>query len=352
MSTSAMSVVGPRGTHAHVARRGHASIDRALAFVDASYDVLYAYAAHRTGSHAAAGAIIDAVLMETCSRSMAFWWFGTLNIASALRAVDQMIASRASERSDVAEEYAKSIPWFTTAEDKASIAALHDALWTQPTVAQRLIVLSLLVGLSPAAIAKDLRMQPATVEAQLAKAIESFVATWQPAPAVRSKLDSLVFLPTSGADRVAALRQALTQKYSSLKFRSYQWAIVGGIFAVLSNVIVASVLAFAVVTQPPATLRGVRMQVASLDAVLIERDMRAEQVRQSVDRQLREVRRLAATDATRKLTDVGLGIARDALQQEQRQEKVITDLQALMRRAATAMAPIMRTIAQVLRWVQ
>ncbi len=122
--------------------------------------------------------------------------------------------------------------------------------------------------------------------------------------------------------------------------RRYQWVILAGLFAVLSNVVVASVLAFAVITVPPTSLKATRSELGSLDAVLLKRQIAISNAKGSVIATFRETQRIAAFSATRNFTSLGLATALEALTSEQDQEAEVNRLMKLMEKAKTAFAPI------------
>jgi hypothetical protein len=277
---------------------------------------------------------------------MSLWWFGTLSLKLLLDAADEALKSRGATAADLGTFYLPSLVWLDDAEKK-SVATLHDALWTLPRDAQRLLILSMLVGLSDDRIGQVLRIPTTDVASQLKTAKEFLLSRWQPMTDVAQKLQSLVFVPSLDIRSETQLRFSVVEKYNALRFRRYQWVIIGGLFAVMSNVIVASVLAFAVVTEPPSSLRGTRTQVASLDAVLLKRQIAIDQAKGNVAASFKEAQRLAAYDVSRDFTALGLASALESLKAQQDQEAEVDRLLKIMQRAQTAMAPVLNPVVKL-----
>ena len=244
--------------------------------------------------------------------------------------------------------YLPSLVWLSEAE-RQSVGTLHDALWSLPKEAERLLVLSMLVGLSDTHISQVLQMPVDKVTAKLAIAKDFLLTRWQPLTGVATQLQSLVIIPGLDIKSETTLRFAVVEKYNSLRFRRYQWVILGGLFAVMSNVIVASVLAFAVVTAPPSSLRDARTQVASLDAVLLKRQLAINAAKGSVAASFKEAQRLTAYDVSRNFTNLGLASALESLKAEQDQEAEVENIIQLMQRAPTAFAPVLSPIVKLVQ---
>ncbi len=319
-----------------------------LDFLDSSKEVFYAYLYHRTGSQKAAQTLMSSVYSDVLVRTMSLWWFGTLNLRLLLDRADKAIAEQPTKDADIDRVYIGSLPWLS-ADERRSVSSLHDTLWSLPLPSQRLMILCVLIGLSNEQIAGHLSMPVAEVTAQIASANALLLERWQPRAELAEKLGSLIFVPSLDLRSETELRSVMVEKYSALRLRRTQWVIVGGIFAVLSNVIVASVLAFAVVTQPPTSLQGTRTQVASLDAVLLNRRMELSDAKDSVRASFREAQRITAYSVSRDFTELGLSSALETLTAEQAQEKDVGRLQKLLERARTAMAPIVRIALEGVR---
>ncbi len=309
-----------------------------LEFLDATKEVFYGYLYHRTGSAELAKTIQSEIYLDVLSRAMSLWWFGTLSLGILLDAADNALKNKDIAAADIDTVYLPNLAFLTDA-DKKAMATMHDALWSLPREAQRLLILSMLVGLSTEKISEITRLHKEEVTNQIAVAKDLLLTRWQPAGEVAGKLDSLVFVPALDIRSEMKLRFGVVEKYNALRFRRYQWVIIGGLFAVMSNVIVASVLAFAVIVQPASSLKGARTQVASLDAVLLKRQLAVQQAKQSVAVSFKEAQRLTAYDVSRDLTSLGLAAALESLSHEQDQEKEVDKLIKLMQRAQTALAP-------------
>lgn len=331
--TSTAPAPARRGIDLAVLRRGARDY---LDFLDRTKEVFFAFLYHRTGSIDVARALVSESYIDVLSRAMSLWWFGALTLRTLLDAADRALRTRSAQASDLDQHYVASLPWFTETE-KQSISTLHDALWTMPTPAQRLVILSLLVGMPASDIAAAIGTKPDVIASDLSVAQELFLSRWQPSPEVRAKLSSLVYLPLLDIAAETSLRFAVVEKYNALRFRRYQWVVLAGLFAVMSNVIVAGLILFMVVVAPPTTLRGTRTQVASLDAVLLERRTTPALLRDATTSQVREVRRIAARDAAIGLTDAGLSAARSALHQQQQDERDTGAVIDRLRRGALAL---------------
>lgn len=317
-----------------------------LEFLETTKEVFYGYLYHRTGSAELSKVILSEIYLDVLVRALSMWWFGTLSLKLLLDAADKALASRSLSAADLEAVYLPSLVWLSESE-RQSVATLHDALWSLPVADQRLLILSLLLGLSDERIAQLLRVKAADISKTLAAAKEALLTRWQPSSDVATKLQSLVFVPALDAKSDAQLRFSVLTKYNALRFRRYQWVILGGLFAVMSNVIVASVLAFAVITEPPTSLRGARTQVASLDAVLLKRQMAIDDAKGSIAASFKEAQRLAAYDVSRDLTALGLASALESLSVQQDQEAEVDRLIKLMQMAKTAMNPVLSPVVKL-----
>lgn len=318
-----------------------------LDFLDATKEAFFGYLYHRTGSMELARTLLREVYLDQLARAMSFWRFGGVTLKALLDRADHAVRGRSSTASDLDSTYLKSLPWCTD-EEKKSVATLHDALWTLPRMAQELLILSLLVGLPNEKIALSLRLPLETLEQKLQAAKELLLARWQPPKSLLMKLNSLAFIPGLDLRFETTLRMSVVEKYNALRFRRYQWVVIGGLFAVLSNIIVASVLAFAVVVEPPTTLRGTRAEVASMDALLLSREISMSKMNRSLAASFVEARRIVAYDVTRDFTGLGLAAALESLQHEQVQESEVNRLIQLMKRARVAIVETGRIVAALL----
>ncbi|MDD5055505.1 MAG: hypothetical protein PHZ00_04530 [Candidatus Peribacteraceae bacterium] len=321
-----------------------------LDFLDATKEVFYAYLYHRTGSLALAQTLLSEIFLEVLARAMSLWWFGTLSLKLLLDVTERVLTKHDAGQADLDNVYLPTLSWLTP-EERASVGTLHDALWSLPRTASQLMVLSILLGLPDERIAGVLRQSEATVAASLKTARDLLLERWHPLPSLMDKLSSLAFLPSLDLQSETKLRFGVVEKYNALRFRRYQWAIIAGLFAVMSNVVVAGVIAFAVIVAPPTSLRGVRTQVASLDALVVERQMKLNEAHGAIASVIRETQGVAAYDSTRRLTSVGLGVALEALKHEQRQETQINRTIDLLKRAETAMEVLSSRIVAAVKTV-
>lgn len=306
-----------------------------LDFADSTKEVFYAYLYHRTGSEKLAQTLLSEIYMEVLSKALSLWWFGKLRMTMLLERADAAMKEQKGTEADLDTLYVPTLVWLSE-EERKSVSSLHDGLWTIEGEAQRLLILSILVGLSDERIAELLDTKADLVTKKLAAAKELLLARWQPLAGLEMKLGSLVFEPSLSIADETNLRFALVEKYNSLRMRRYQWVVIGGLFAVMSNVIVASVLAFAVIVQPPTSMRGTKSQVASLDAVLLKRQIELSDAKRAMRATFEESQRIAAFSVSRDVTALGLASALEALKSQQEQEAEASRLIKLLRRADTA----------------
>lgn len=317
-----------------------------LDFLDSTKEIFFGYIYHRTGSVEFSKTILSEIYIDILTRAMSLWWFGTLSLRLLLAAADEALKDHDAATADIGTVYIPSLVWLSEIE-RQSVGTFHDALWSLPREAQKLLILSFLLGLNSERIGQVLRLSTEEVVSELQTAKDLLLTRWQPTTEVASKLNSLVFVPALDIRSETNLRFAVVEKYNALRFRRYQWVIIGGLFALMSNIIVASVLAFAVVTQPPSSLQGTKTQVASLDAVLLKRQMAIDDAKRSIAVSFEEAKRLAAYDVSRDLTALGLASALEALRAEETQERDVDKLIRLMQRARTAMAPAITPVIRL-----
>lgn len=319
-----------------------------LDFLDATKEVFYGYLYHRTGSSEVARTVLEEIYLDVLSRAMSLWWFGTLSLKLLIETADTALRSRDISAADIETTYLSSLVWLTDTEKK-SVATMHDALWSLPKEAQRLVILSLLTGLSDDRIGQVMNMRREQVTQDLGTAKDLLLQRWQPSAEVAGKLNSLVFVPAMDIRAETKLRFSVVEKYNALRFRRYQWVIIGGLFAVMSNVIVASVLAFTVVTAPPTSLRATKTQVASLDAVLLKRQIAVDQAKSNIAASFKETQKLAAYSVSRDFTALGLASALESLKAQQDSESEVDRLLKAMQHARTALAPVLDPVV-ALAW--
>jgi DNA-directed RNA polymerase specialized sigma24 family protein len=317
-----------------------------LNFLDETKELFFGYLYHRTGSVESARTILGEIYIDTLGRAMSFIWFGKLNTKLLFDAADTALKNHEATEADIDSVYLQNLPWL---DDNArrSVATLHDALWSLPKEAQRLIILSLLMGMPESSMAEATGLQTEQISQNLPLAQDLLLQRWEPIPDVVTKLSSLVFVPSLDIQSETTLRFSVVEKYNALRFRRYQWVVIGGLFAVMSNVIVASVLAFVVITTPPSSLRGTKSSVASLDATLLKRQMTFDRAKESVTASYEEAQKLAAYSAARGLTQLGLSSAMESLKDEQAQEEKVNGIIRTLQSARTAMAPVLSPVVRL-----
>lgn len=321
-----------------------------LDFLDSTKEVFYAYLYHRTGSEALARTFLLEIYLDVLSRAMSLWWYGTLSLKLLLDTAEKVLKDKDIAAADLDTLYLPSLVWFTP-EEKKSVATLHDALWSLPKAGQQILILSLLIGLSDERIAQVMRVSTDIFRDQFRTAKDFLLSRWQPTPDVLSKIQSLVFVPSLDLQAETKLRFSVVEKYNALRYRRYQWVIIGGLFAVMSNIIVAGVLAFAVIIQPAVSLQGTRTQVAALDSVLLQREQAVSRARDVVASTMKEARGVAAYTASDEYSSLSLSAVRNALQDQQKTLKATSDLEKILLKARTAFVPLLRFALRALFFI-
>ncbi len=318
-----------------------------LTFVDDTKEVFYAYLYHRTGSLGTAQTLMSELYLDVLSRAMSLWWFGSLNLKLMLNAADKALGkSLAGSEADLDATYVPTLSWLNE-EEKHSVSALHESLWTLPIADQRVLILSLMLGFSDDRVAKTLGVQEPAAKQARESATEKLVTSWQPLESLKTKLNSLVFMPGLDIRREGNLRFAVVEKYNVLRLRRYQWVAVGAFLAVFSNIVVAGVLAFVVIVQSPTSLRTARTEMAALDALMLKREIAGLEAKKSLSALTPEAQGLVAYDAARQLTSVGLSAALSAFEQRAENEEDVDAMIDLLKRASTAAIPAGRQVASL-----
>ncbi len=238
-----------------------------LDIVDDTDATLFAYLYHRCGSFALARTLLTEVYLSVLPRAVSLLWFNTVRPKHLFAEADRLLEEHPSQESDLDRIYMPGLYWMSETE-RSSAVSLHEALWSLRPRAQRLLTLSLLAGLSEHRIAEIEGATPDRITAELAAARREFLVRWQPAETLLQKLPSLIFVPSLSIVDETTMRTAIVNKYSSVRMRRYQWVIVAGFATVFANFIVASVFAFAVITEPSASLKTTSQRLASVDAAL------------------------------------------------------------------------------------
>lgn len=294
-----------------------------LSFFDETKELLLAYLYHRTGSRSGAENLLADVYLDLLNRALSVWWFGSLSFALLIRDADKVLGrTKHLQEADTDNVYVKTLTWLTE-DQRQAIATLHETVWTLEEHDQQLFILRYFLGLPIERIALLLGISKAAAQTGVDKARVLLLTRWgQP----ESILDSLVYMPALDIARETGMRFALVEKYNALRMRRFQWVIAGGLLAVFSNMIVASVLAFAVVTQPPTTLKGTKQDLASLDAIVVTRERERAKTERAVGTLYRESQNIAAFEAGRTLTEVGASAGRQAILKRQERARVLTSL--------------------------
>jgi DNA-directed RNA polymerase specialized sigma24 family protein len=319
-----------------------------LTFVDDTKELFYAYLYHRTGSLGTAQTLMSELYLDVLSRAMSLWWFGSLSLSLLIETADKALGkTMAGSEADLDRVFIPNLAWLTD-EEKHGVSSLHESLWTLAVADQRLLILSILMGFSTDRVAAALGMKQQVAEQALSQATQKLLAAWQPSDSLKTKLQSLVFVPDLDIRRETNLRFAVVEKYNALRMRKYQWVVAGAFLAVFSNLVVAGVLAFVVVVQSPTSLRGARTEVAALDALLLKREIAGFEAKKSLTALAPQAQGLAAYDTTRQMTSLGLSAALGAFEQQGTNEVEVDKLIKLLERASTASVPAARQVAALL----
>lgn len=312
-----------------------------LSFVDETKEIFYAYVYHRTGSHDTAQTLMVETYLKLLNRAMSLWWFGRLSFRLLTAMADKALETlHVQNDADLDTEYLPTLAWMT-ADQRVSMGSLHETLWTLPAADQQILILSYLAGVPKERIAALCDTTLTDIESRLAQATTELLKRWQPVAGIDTQLTSLVYMPAINLAREASMRFTLVEKYNALRMRRYQWLIIGGLFAVLSNVIVASVLAFVVITAPATSLRGVQGQLAQLDAVAIQRLTQEQQVRSDIASLYQHTQDLTSIQSATDLTKAGLSSLRKQLDGQEQQKQKLQKILDNINRVKTALAPVL-----------
>lgn len=297
-----------------------------LSFMDETKDIFFAYLYHATGARPVADGLMLEIYLRLLSRAMSLWWFGNLTFKLLIKTSHDVIEEAiASHSADVDTVYLPTLYWLSD-EEKDAMLSLHDSLWTMSSDDQALLILLYLVGVSPDRVATLLGKSLAAVNAQKETATKILFAKWNPPESLKAQMQSLVYLPTLSLARESAMRFAIVEKYNALRMRRMHWVMMGALFAVCSNFLVAGILAFVVVIQPPTSLRNTKADLVAFNAIILQKEQRKYEVDQSLKDIYTSAQNLGAYDAVQALTSIGLTKAQPALQQRQ---KKIMEIQKL-----------------------
>lgn len=297
-----------------------------LSFVDETKELFFAYLYHRTGSVDRAFQLMVDVYLEVLSRSLSFLWRKRLTLRALLNVADRVICDMQVEvdESDVDAVYVPALAWVKGPREKEIAGHLHETLWTLSAADQRMLALSLLLGLDDEHIAQMEGLDILKFKEHLELSRQRLLKKWDLGSEMRHHLSSLAFLPSLSLSKENELRFAVIEKYIAQKARRFQWVVLAVVLAVLSNAFVASVLALTVIIKPASSLHSVRSEVASLDAVILKREREsADPVRQSLSSLSRGKDKLLAYGAASDLHDLALIAVSKELSSYVRQEAEI-----------------------------
>jgi DNA-directed RNA polymerase specialized sigma24 family protein len=314
------------------------SIEGYLTFFENTHDVFFAYTYHRTGSVKRAEEIVASIYIDLLAKTLSFWWFSSLDLRTLLRLSEALIRASSSIDADIDRVYLPTLVWWTE-EEKKSMNSLHEALWSLSNEEQTLLTLSVFLSLSDENIAESLRVSKETIAQKIEEAKQRLCARWSPVESLVSHIDDLAFLPQMSTSHKVSIEDALVRKATELKFRRMQWVMIGTVFAVMSNVIVASVFAFAVITKPPTSLHNTKQQIASLDAIVLQREQTENDGRETLFKE----QQLQARGVVESLTKLGLAVSVDALKEQQMKEQKTKAILKLLDRGLA----FIRMIAEV-----
>lgn len=312
-----------------------------LTFVDDTKEILYPYLYHRLGSSHAAETVLAEVYHAILSRALSFFWFGSLSYALLFSVADQHVAALSSlGEADIDREFLPRLTGMNEAE-RQSLALLHESLWTLSSDDQRVLILSGLLGLSDERIATMDNVSVQTIVDRRTSARERLWQRWQPTESVREKWGLFAFLPAMSLAGEATVRFSIVEKYNALRLRRMQWVMVGGMVALFSNMIVASFLAFVVITRPVTSLRSVERQVVAMDVLALDREDERVRIDQAIGTLQRETTRLSAEKQLRALTSMSASAANQVLRERAEAERILDALKSVR----VALVPVLRYLA-------
>ncbi len=325
-----------------LAKFGHTQIaaeqgaEEFLKFYDATKSLCFAYCVHRAGSLITAEKLCERVYAAALTKQLSFLWFGTLDFSLLLRLVEENMKDITVEQADPEAFFVSKLA-FLTEEEKSAASHFHESLWTLPTPVQQVIILAYLCGQSEEQLASTLGVSVQVATAHREEATKLLLASWQHSVTLEQKLDSLTVLPSLSLKNDEEIRSLLLMQWTQLKLRRTQWIVVGSLCAIFSNVVVAGVLAFVVVTQPTTSIRGASLQVASFDAIIVQRELKRMEADKALTESLKVSRGLAAYDAAQKLTELGLSSAKDSLLERQKENAQVEKMVKLLQVSALSM---------------
>ena len=312
-----------------------------LTFVDETKEILYPYLYHRLGSAQAAEMVLSEAYLSLLNRALSFFWFGRLSFSLLFSVTDRIIAAMPSAgESDIDRLYLPSLTWMND-EERQSLSLLHEALWTLSTEDQRILILSSLIGLTDKRIAALQEMSEQEIATLRTAATARLWERWQPTLSLREKLGYFAFLPEMSIAWEASIRFSLVEKYNALRLRRMQWVMVGGMVALFSNVLVASMLAFVVVTKPVTSLRGAERQMVAMDVLALDREDERVRLDQTIHTLMHTSKQLSAEKQKRTLTRMSTSVATRVVKDKEDAERVLE----LLKRATVALRPIIGYLA-------
>ncbi len=310
-----------------------------LSFLDETKDIFFAYLYHATGARPVADGLMLEIYLRLLSRAMSLWWFGSLTFKVLLKTAHSVVQEAiASHSADIDTVYLPTLYWLND-EEKDAMLSLHDTLWTLPQEDQTVLILLYLVGLSPDRIAGLLGQSLAAVNARKETATKLLLEKWNPPESLKSQMQSLVFLPTLSLARESSMRFAIVEKYNALRLRRFNWIMMGAFLAVCSNFLIAGVLAFVVIVQPPTSLRQTKADLVAFDAIALQGERRKYETDASLHNIYESAQDLAAYDAVRALTNMGLKKAAPALLERQQKLQKIQELKKAVDRVMLSYRP-------------
>ncbi len=327
-----------------------------LNIVDDTTGILHGYLYHRCGSIDIARKLLGELYLSMLPRSMSRLWFRHIDAKDIFYEADRMLARLAVHPSDIDNVYLPSLSWMVPDEHR-SMSSMHDALWSLPERAQRLLVLSMLVGVPVDRIAKIEDLPKEQIVSDIEAARKDLIQRWQPTGSLQSKLQSMVFAPNLSIADERTMRSDIIAKYSAMRMRRYQWVITAGFLTIFANFIVASVLAFAVVTEPQASLKQTGKQLAAVDAALQSKRFESLDAKYLLVRFYRQTQAVSEQYTANELSAIGASVAADAAR---RQRETDEQMQKLLRLIDSAQrisfvlplqpAIMVATLVKVMTW--
>ncbi len=255
-------------------------------FFEETVDRLYPYLLLSTGSAELASDVTAGVYLDAAKRSRRLFFRPELTITTLLSIAEENISAVRSKGQGSTVEFsaleaiAKSSTLFASLEEsqreakRRELAVALTTMIAQGARDRQILLLQDVLGWSAREVAFLLRVSEEHLLGEIEKARARFTDQCRAAGVDALILRTLGATPTIPSDSRQQLRTAVIEQYAHLRTTQVHLLVVLGLGAVVANALVSTVVAFAVVTDPLATLKEqTRPQLAAIDAGLLERTL-------------------------------------------------------------------------------